>query len=809
MQREFRNDSGALSSTMHLARIGSNIEARSRWIAIAFVACFVDALPAQQVSLQKFCVRCHGQDTQEGDVRLDKLPSGDADLYTRIYEQLSSQQMPPDDELQPSREERAQLAARFLELAKQSAQPRTAALRRLNKREYSNTVRDLLGLHDGIFDPGKFIYKDEIEHGFDTQADLLVTSNELLLEYLEAAQSSLGQALFSLDPQPPKPNVIRVQMDRMTGATRRYETKSANAYVFRIGGGAKVHDTSPRKLMREPGLYRITVTASAIDKQRYSVPFAPADRPPILAIGAISGIRSADSELDRHEKSYPLAYDKERTIHVERWIEEGFHPYLRFTNGPSKPITQVRSNLRRKKITKAEANRQFLGPGIRITEFKIEGPIYKTWPPESVTTTIGSNTIPNLEVREQRLFLLVRFAKRAFRRDVRREEMSLWIKYLESRFETSKDWRTAIVETMTAMMASPDFLYLRENEGQLDTFQLASRLSYFFWSTMPDAELFALAEKGKLKDASVLHQQVDRLFNDPRSSRFCDSFVDQWLSLDTLGTMPPDSKEFRFYNESLEESMRNETRLLFRRVFKENRSIAEFIDSDYTFLNGALANLYGIPWNGNSTGPEKKTQGGELVLTKLPQDSPRGGVLGHASVLTLTSNGVETSPVVRGVWVLEHFLGTPAPPPPAEVPALVPDLNGAKSVRQLLEMHRSDAACMKCHQRIDPLGFALENFDHVGRFRTRYSKRQKVSTHGRFMGNDFDDLSGLKEILAADLNLFARNLIIKLAEYAKGRKLVAADYPIVESILKATEKDGFKLKHIVFRIATSELMANK
>ncbi|MEO1529601.1 MAG: DUF1592 domain-containing protein [Planctomycetota bacterium] len=778
-------------------------------IAILLTAFCTVASQAQQATLQKYCVHCHGIDTQEGDVRLDTLQSSDTELLTRVYEQVSSQQMPPGDEPQPSREQRSQLASHFLSLAKSSTQPETAALRRLNKREYSNTVRDLLGLHDGIFDPGKFIYKDEIAHGFDTQADSLVTSNELLLEYLQAAQSSLGQALFSLDQHPPEPDIATVKMSRLTGASRRYESKSGDAYIFRIGGNKKIYDASERRLMQAPGLYRITVTASAIDKQRYSVPFAPADQPPILAIGAVAGHRSADSELDRHEKSFPLTYGKERTVQVERWIEKGFHPYLRFTNGSSKPITQVRSNLRRKKITKAEANRQFLGPGIRVTEFKIEGPIYKEWPPQSVTTTIGSNSIPNLEDPKQRLYLLGRFAKRAFRRAVSREEMALWTEHLKNRYESSNDWRTAFVETMTAMMASPDFLYLREDEGQLDAFQLANRLSYFFWSTMPDAELFTLAESGQLMDKDVLQKQVDRLFNDPRSNRFSVSFADQWLSLDTLGTMPPDNKEFRFYNESLENAMRAETRSLFQHVLRQNRSVTELIDSDYTFLNEQLASLYGIPWKANAKKPGKKNIGGELVLTKLPQHSARGGVLGHASVLTLTSNGVETSPVVRGVWVLEHFLGTPAPPPPAEVPALVPDLNGAESVRQLLEKHRSDAACMKCHQRIDPLGFALESFDHVGRFRTKYSKRQKVSTEGRYMGNDFEDLRGLKRILAADLDLFARNLIIKIAEYAKGRKLVAADYPVVESILKSTENDGFKLKHMVYQIATSELMTNK
>ncbi|MCM2371198.1 DUF1592 domain-containing protein [Aporhodopirellula aestuarii] len=754
--------------------------------------------------LQKYCVRCHNTDEREGDVSLDQLSRDDIDLFGQIYEQLSSRQMPPDDEMQPTSKERERLARLFLELAKKSTVPETAALRRLNKREYSNTVRDLLGIRGGIFDPGKFIYKDEVSEGFDTEGESLVTSNELLLEYLEAAQLSLRQALFTLDPEAPKANVINVDTAKMTGASRRYETKDRQAYVFRVGK-AKIHGTGPTQLMKMPGRYRITVTASAIDQDRYPVPFVPVNAPPVLGIGIVSGNRSGVSEFDRHEEKFPLKYDQEQTFQLERWIDQGFHPYLQFANGPGKPVTQIRANLRRGKITKADATGPFVGPGIRVTEFKIEGPFYDTWPPESVCTTIGSNTIPDFENATARLYLLGRFAKRTFRRRVTREEMTLWVKYLNARYATTRDWREAFIETMTAMMASPDFLYLQENEGELGPFQLASRLSYFFWSTMPDHELFSLADSGKLTEPDVLRQQVIRLIQDPRSRRFSDSFVDQWLALDTLGSMPPDSKLFRFYNASVETAMLAETRQFFRHVFQENRSVRDFIDSEYTFLNRQLATLYGIPIEGG----DNAISDGKLVLTRLPKGSPRGGILGHASVLTLTSNGVETSPVTRGVWVLANFMGTPPPPPPAEVPALVPDLNGARTVRQMLEKHRSDPACMSCHRRMDPLGFALEAFDPVGRFRTNYSKRVKVSTQGRYMGQNFDDINELKQILSSDLRLFARNLIVRLSEYAKGRKLVSADYATVEAILSASQKDGFNLKHIVYMIAISDLMTHR
>ena len=760
-----------------------------------------------QKLLKQYCFQCHSADDAAGDIRLDQLTADDFDLYERIYEQISSEQMPPGDESQPTEKERKQLADHFLSLAQKSTVPETAALRRLNKREYGNTVRDLLGLDEGIFDPAKFIYKDEVE-GFDTEADSLVTSNELLLEYLKAADFSLQQALFSLDPKRPRPNVINVDTRKMTGAASRFMTRGRDAFIFRVGQ-SKIHDRGPDRLIDRPGRYRITVTASGIDKNRYPVLFTPGENPPILAIGTMSGNHLAASEVDPHVETFTLKYDKEQTFQVERQIDKGFHPYLSFVNGAKKPMVLIRAGLRKKKLTKKDVAGPYVGPGIRVTQFKIEGPFYDVWPPKSVQTTLDSDSIPDFNDAKARLFLLGRFAKRAFRRKVSREEMDLWVNYLETRHAASGNWKDAVIETMTAMMASPDFLYLREDEGELNAYQLASRLSYFCWSTMPDDQLFSLAESGKLTEPKVLQQQVKRLLGDERSRRFSNSFVDQWLALDTLGSMPPDKRMFRDYNNALESAMRSETLQFFRHVFQENRSVEDFIDSDYTFLNSKLANLYDVPFKDQRKTNKGETNKGQVVFAKLPRNSGRGGILGHASILTLTSNGVETSPVERGVWVLEHFMGTPPPPPPEEVPALVPDQNGAQSVRQLLEKHRNDTACMTCHRRIDPLGFALESYDPIGRFRTKYSKRQKVSTQGRFNGQPFDNVDGLKQILSKDVRPFARNLIVRIAEYAKGRKLVASDYPTVEAILASTEKKKFRLQEIVYQIATSDLMTRR
>jgi hypothetical protein len=380
------------------------------------------------------------------------------------------------------------------------------------------------------------------------------------------------------------------------------------------------------------------------------------------------------------------------------------------------------------------------------------------------------------------------------------EELAPYLRYLDQQHAETKDWNTSVIRTFAAMMASLDFLYLREEGGELDAHALASRLSYFLWSTMPDAELFALAQSGRIKDPAVLKAQVARMLADARSDRFADSFTDQWLDLVKLGTMPPDSKdnEFRiYYKARLEPAMREETHRYFRHVLRENCSVRDFIDSDYSFVNSGLADLYHIPFAGNKD---------EFVRVTFPPEAHRGGLMGHASVLTLSANGVDTSPVVRGVWVLRNLLGTPPPRPPKEVPALVPDLNGAKTIRELLEKHRNDSACMECHRQIDPPGFALEAYDPIGRFRTAYSKSMRVSTEGEYKGVQFDDVTGLKKTMLTQIRPFARNLIVRLAEYAKGRKLEASDLKSVEELTEQAAKNGFRLNDMVSALATGELM---
>lgn len=772
-------------------------------LCIPVFAAAADELASLQQFFTTYCVQCHGPQKPKGDVLLDAISNVDAATWKDVYEQLASEAMPPDGKRQPSTSERRSVMLHVLELAKKDSPVTSTGFRRLNKREYGHTVKDLLGLHKGTFDPGEYIYDDEVDEGFDTQAESLVISNELLLEYMGAAEKSLRQALFTAAPDRPASQVVRVNLSKMKGTSARYINSHAKYAITRSGGKAQLYDGQSTRTMTTPGRYTITVTASGVDRDRYPVKFQPANGPLVMGFGIQQDSLESVSASRVLLKTFELKDDFEQTYAFDTWIDKGHFPYVSFVNGPSKPITQVRANIRRRKIPASAMKEPFVGPGIRVTQYRIEGPFHDEWPPESFRTTFGMDTVPNFQSAAVRKQLIHRFADRAFRRPVATEELTPYIAFLDRQYARTRDWHESLIKTFAAMMASVDFLYIREGQGELNSYQLANRLSYFFWSTMPDSDLFALANAGRLKEPTMLSEQVSRMLGHSWSERFSRSFANQWLSLGTLGTMPPDAKgEFReYYRQNLERAMLEETHRFFLHVLNQNLSVRDFIDSDYSIVNQGLADLYGVPF--------ERTGADDFQRITFPANAKRGGLLGHGSILTLSANGVETSPIERGIWVLKDLLGTPPPPPPKEVPALTPDLNGPITVRDMLEKHRSDPACMECHRRMDPLGFALEAYDPIGRLRTQYSRTQQVSTHGTYLGHDFADVTELKTILTSDIRPFTRNLIIRVAEYAKGRKLVAADYATVQQLVDQSAQNAFKFKDIIIAIATSDLMTHR
>ncbi len=319
---------------------------------------------------------------------------------------------------------------------------------------------------------------------------------------------------------------------------------------------------------------------------------------------------------------------------------------------------------------------------------------------------------------------------------------------------------------------------------------------------MPDAELRLAADTGELLKPQVLLAQTRRLLASPRADAFVAGFLDSWLNLRSLGDMPPDRDAFaRYYSEGLQAAMKRETRMFMRHLLDTDESLASFLDADYTFVNQSLATLYGL----GRIGPPEDAH--EFRRVSLP-DRRRGGLLGQGSVLTVSANGIETSPVIRGVWLLENILGTPPPPPPDNVPPIDPDVRGAKSMRDILSKHRDNPGCAECHQRIDPLGFALENFDPIGAWRTRYSHDGRpgspIDPAGELPGGQsFKDIADLKQVLVGRQNQFARMLTEKLLSYACGRRMEAGDRAQVDDILAELAKDGNGLRRLIELIVLS------
>lgn len=451
-------------------------------------------------------------------------------------------------------------------------------------------------------------------------------------------------------------------------------------------------------------------------------------------------------------------------------------------------------------------------PHIRIGEVKINGPLPEADGVLEELAVFGSAGFQPDRGIEQ----LLAFAQRAYRRPLNESDRNSIVALYQKRIADHATPRRAALDTLKMILCSPSFLYLSEitaeDEHKLHPFDLASRLSYAIWTAPPDDELFALAASGQLKESGQLKKQVDRLLNDPRSSQFVDGFLNSWLNLRSLGDLPPPRKSaWEYYAQNLPESMKQEAHLFFRHLLDENKPVSEFLDADYAFVDKKLASLYELPAR------ETLRLADGFQRVNLSEDNQRGGLLGMAGVLTVSADGVGTSPVTRGVWVLENLLGTPPPPPPDEVPEIESDTSGATTIREKLAKHSSDKSCSVCHRKIDPLGQALESYDPIGRWRKTYKKPEgdapaaKVDPSGTFpSGATYEDFAGFKQILLSSrLDMFTRALISKLLTYATGRHMEPSDQYVIDEILDRAKSDNYGLQTIVTEVLTSKTFRSR
>jgi mono/diheme cytochrome c family protein len=767
--------------------------------------------------LERHCVECHGPKTAKGDLRLDQITPDFADKTSRerwqsVLERLEAGEMPPKKQPRPPESEVQGLTQWITtqvsagNVARRATQGRVV-MRRLNRNEYENTVRDLLGVNSNLKD---LLPLDTSADGFDNVGDALHTSSFLLDRYLEAADTALNQAIAN-GPRPTS-NKKRHSLKEC------HQVKVTTERVFRKSDDERVvlFSSSPWQMVgitpfypSERGYYCFRISASGVQSS---------GRPVVFRVWSGSGgMGGAKGHLVSY---FDAPADKPTVIEFVDYME------------PKTTISILPYGLASAQTVSKVGADAWQEPGLAIDWIEVEGPINDTWPPESHRQIFGEMTqgpapIYNLRDRVEVISrdpladadrILRKFARRAFRRAVTDSDVKPFVALVKAKLAEKQSFEQAIRVGLTAVMTSPDFLFLREAPGNLDDFALASRLSYFLWSTMPDEELLTLAEQGQLHDPATSRAQVERMLNHPKSAAFITNFTGQWLGLRDIDFTMPSHILYPDFDDMLKLSMVRETKLFFAEVLKDDLSVANFIASDFSMLNGRLARHYGIPG----------VEGWEFRKVALPPDSHRGGVLTMASVLKVTANGTSTSPVIRGAWVLDRILGTPPRPPPENVGALVPDIRGATTIREQLAKHRQLESCASCHVKMDPPGFALESFDVIGGYRDYYrtsGNGKPVSIDGRKMpylqgpkvdpadamsdGRAFRNIDEFKQLLLADKDQVARALTCKLLTYATGGTPDPADRPQIAAIVAKTRAKNHGLRSLIHEIVESELFRSK
>src|SRR5262245_1454428 len=763
--------------------------------------------------VEAHCIDCHGPDTQKAGLRLDMLGADLADeaafaKWVRVHDKVAAGEMPPRDVGPFSKSEAASftkwLHARLqaASLTHQQSQGRVP-LRRLNGTQYENTIRELVGTKVRV---KELLPEEKTVAGFDNVSSALDFSATHLLLYQEAAEKAVRSAVPMHPPIP--------FQERRTGQNfveRGPNFKQTLDRSCKLEGDSLViYSKLPRyglcstSHISGAGTYRVRMSVSAVGAEKKPFP-----------IGFFI--------LENTGRDDPVLFDCRDVPHGEPQVIELDVELSRRQAFVVNLLTQW--DIRDFKKPLAE----YSGPGLRVDWLEIEGPLGSFPPPsyEKLFTSLplkarsvvkaerdGTRVPSTASRRTPENWLndpleptsansradadrLIRcFLPRAFRGPVSEELAKSYVADVWQKLDENYSFYDAMLYGYKAILSSPHFLIFKETGPTLDDFALANRLSYFLWTGPPDDELLAVAARGELSQPQMLQSQVERLLAAPRAHRFTENLCGQWLDLRLINATIPDPRLYGDFDGLLLWAMPRESQMVFEEILKHDRSLLEFVQADWSMLNGRLAEHYGIPG----------VEGNHFRKVALPEGSHRGGVLTQASVLKVTADGTRTSPVLRGKWVLEKVLGQPPAPPPPDVPAIEPDIRGATTIRQQLDKHREIESCASCHLHIDPPGFALETFDPIGGYREFYrtttgDRRNvlKVNFHtggrGIFRGPDveqggetadgytFKDGDEFKQLLLKDKDQIARNLTEKLLVYATGGEIEFADREVIEQIV--------------------------
>lgn len=790
--------------------------------------------------LKTYCFSCHAGDEPAAELALNAFSDDmslieNRDVWDRILDMVSTGYMPPSEsEAQPLLEESDAFVAHIeaiFEHADRTAKPDPGQItvRRLNRVEYKNTVRDLLGVD---FDPTENFPADDVGHGFDNIGDVLTMSPLLMERYLEAAEAIATRVILVEPPPPskryqrgsrlnPRHDDVPDQRFRLLDPTATEAWKSGpfttGAPFFRMfpdeeilykatlyvepDSGTPVAETDAYS--ETPVAETDNETPIAESESQTPVEIALFIQGEALAevsspeeLARLVGVDSTAENRIKILKTFEItSRDREKTQTVEFLV----------TGIPN----IERAGIAMVKPTEGEPSAK-----LQIRVLWAEGPL-DTRPDTQLEILACTPDIPQVEQTRE---VLTRLLRRGYRRPPTEVEVEQLGQFVDTVQADGAKWEAAIQQAIKVVLCSPKFLFRLELDDRpqnpdpypIDEFQLASRLSYFLWSSMPDDELFELAAKNQLTD--TLEAQVKRMLADPKATELARDFGSQWLQIQRIATVTPDPERFPTFGRRLRAAMLKETELFVESILREDQSVLDLLDADYTFLNKELANHYSIAdTNGNWLYQKKTVLGGEAIKGKefqrvALQGASRGGILTHASVLTATSNPTRTSPVKRGRWVLEQVLGSPPPPPPPDVPELEEDHEAitGTTLRERLEQHREDPACANCHAKMDPIGFALENYNAIGAFRTKEGELEIDTTAELPDGTAFDGIADLKQILKDRKQQFVRCLTEKMLTYALGRGLEYYDRPTVDRIVAQLESEGYRSSVLITEIVKSD-----
>jgi hypothetical protein len=760
----------------------------------------------------------------------------DRDKWELVLEKLKTGEMPPKGLPRPKPAD-VQAVTGWIQgefdLADSHAKPEPGRVtaRRLNRAEYNNTIRDLLAVD---IHPADGFPQDDSGYGFDDIGDVLSVSPVLMEKYLAAAEQVSHTALFG--PPALKPTLIRLQ--------------SHNRKIAPVYTPPADYDLSGLSLPNAfHATYRFPVEGEYLLKVVLSGSRPQGSEPIQIALW-LDGRQIRTFEFDWAASGAPPTDDDQqdftaRTFEFRTRVPAGEHwlagsilhlydglpptfggpnpskrpvPVAEFT--PPKDATPERIEKLKKRFEERQSEKKRAN-GVSVGHIDVVGPYNQVKGPDlaSLKKIYICDHLDGHHRPACARKVVANLAQRAFRRPVTSKEVDRYLQLFREAQKDGDSFADGIDLALQAILVSPDFLFRIEQAPAsqsaaashnatlvrsslampatahpISDYELASRLSYFLWSSMPDDELMHCAERGTLRKPAVLAAQVNRMLRDPKSGALAENFGGQWLEFRALESAEPDRDLFPDFDEYLRMSMQKETVLFIKSIIEENRSILDFLNGKYTFLNERLAKLYGIP---GIKGPEFR----RVDLTGNPE---RGGVLGQASVLTVSSYATRTSPVLRGKWILENFLNDPPPPPPPGVPNLdVAEVGTSISLRQQMEKHRANPMCASCHQRMDPMGFSLENYNAIGQWRTRDGKFD-IDSAGVFPdGRSFKGPDGLKQTLLSDPDTFARCVTEKLLTYALGRGLERYDRPTVQSIVHRISADDYRFSSLVLSIVNS------